>query len=288
MDNAATQETKPQPKVTALVVSYNNVEALRQCIAALEKSKDRENIEIIVVDKGSHDGSATIDSEFPHITVLRLPRNFGNAKALNIGMRTAAAEYMFFLVPEVEVQPDTVVQLANRLDNEADAVAVCPVLTGDDHQFYRLPGPQHGAEFEFVQVNTDAEVVPVEGASFDATMARKYYIRGINFLDEKYGHYWVDVDLCYQIRRSGKKVLGLPRLTCRYTPRPDRFPDSALRLLEADRVTGGSRYFSKYYGFLSGVMYRIKQALRAVGTFRLGLFSAIISGRKVDGTQTEL
>src|SRR5690348_16101917 len=99
MPNVPPEETKPQPKgtaletayaqprVTALVVSYFNIDALRRCIAALEKSKDREALEIIVVDKGSQDGSAMIDTEFPHITVLRLPRNFGNAKALNIGMR---------------------------------------------------------------------------------------------------------------------------------------------------------------------------------------------------------
>src|SRR5271165_2677014 len=104
MNPAGTEETKTQPRVTALIVSYYNADALRQCLTALEKSKDREALEIIVVDKGSRDGSATIDSEFPHITVLRLPRNFGNAKALNIGMRTAAAELIFFLLAEVEVQ----------------------------------------------------------------------------------------------------------------------------------------------------------------------------------------
>src|SRR5438132_1934444 len=151
MPDASTQETKPQPRVTALVVSYYNVEGLRRCIEALEKSKDREALEIIVVDKGSRDGSATIDSEFPHITVLRLPRNFGNAKALNIGMRTAAAELIFFLIPDVEVQSDTIVQLANRLDADPDAVAVCPLVHED--QFYRLPTPDKGAVLESIQID---------------------------------------------------------------------------------------------------------------------------------------
>jgi len=286
MPDASPQETKPQPRVTALVVSYYNVEALRRCLAALDKSKDREALEIIVVDKGSRDGSATIDSEFPHITMLRLPRNFGNAKALNIGMRTAAGELVFFLVPEVEVQPDTVVQLANRLDADPDAVAVCPIVHED--QFYRLPTPDKGAVLEPVGIETDADVVPVEGATFDAMLARKYFVRGINFLDEKYGEYWADVDLCFQIRRSGKKVLALPRVTCDYTPRPDRFPQNALKLLEADKVTGGARYFGKYYGFFSGLIFRVKEVLKALFSFNLGLFAAILGGRKVDGTQSEL
>jgi GT2 family glycosyltransferase len=284
MPDASTPETKPQPRVTALVVSYNHVEALRQCLAALEKSKDREALEIIVVDKGSRDGSATIDSEFPHVTMLRLPRNFGNAKALNIGMRTAAGELIFFLVPEVEVHPDTIAQLANLLDPDADAVAVCPVIHED--QFYRLPTPDRGAVMEPMRIAGD--VVPVEAATFDAMMARKYFVRGINFLDEKYGEYWADVDLCFQIRRSGKKVLALPSVTCGYTAHADRFPANARKLLDADTVTGGARYFGKYFGFFSGLLFRVKEALKALFSFNLGLFVAILSGRKVDGTQSEL
>lgn len=287
MDEVSNQETKPEPRVTALIVSYNNAAALRRCLAALEQSKNRETIEIIVVDKGSRDGSEAIDSEFPHITVLRLPRNFGNAKALNIGMRTAAAEFCFFLVPEVEVQPDTVAQLADYLDSDADAVAVTPVL-GKDDQFYRLPTPQMGAELKYVPVARDGETVVVNGATFDAMMARKYFVRGINFLDEKYGEYWADVDLCFQIRRSGKKVVALPRVNAAYTPRSDVFPESALKVLEADRITGGARYFGKYHGFFAGLMFRLKSVLKALASMRLGVFTAALSGRKVDGTQSEL
>src|SRR3984893_15550073 len=127
MDEGSNQETKTEPRVTALIVSYNNAPALRRCLAALEQSQNRETLEIIVIDKGSRDGSELIDSEFPHITVLRLPRNFANAKALNIGMRTAAAEMVFFLVPEVEVKPDTVALLAKQLDDDPDTCGACAV-----------------------------------------------------------------------------------------------------------------------------------------------------------------
>jgi len=277
------------PRVTAIVASYNNVEALRRSIAALDGSKSREALEILVVDKGSRDGSESIDSEFPHITMLRLPRNFGTSKALNVGMRTAAADLVFFVAPEVEVQPDTVTRLADRLEHDSDAVAVCPILNKED-QFYRLPTPQTGTDLQPVNVagSTSEDATPVEGATFDAMMASKYFIRGINFLDEKFGEYWSDVDLCFQIRRAGKRVLALPHVKCTYTPRPERFPESALRLLESDRIAGATRCFSKYYGFFSGFIFRLTSALKAFFSFRLGLFSAILSGRKVDGTQSEL
>src|SRR5579872_6032413 len=96
-------EQAPPLKVTALIFSYDSAPALRRCLAALEASNDRPTIEILVVDCGSHDESPQLDSEFANVTILRLPRYFGQTKALNIGTRTAAGEYLFFLTPGVEV-----------------------------------------------------------------------------------------------------------------------------------------------------------------------------------------
>ena len=123
------QDTPPPPRISALIVSNNQAAALRRSLAALEKSRNRELMEIILVDNGSTDGSPSLDTDFPNITVLRLPRNFGSTKALNIGIRTAIGEYLLLLEPETEVSPDTVALLAARLDREAEASAVCPLLT---------------------------------------------------------------------------------------------------------------------------------------------------------------
>ena len=214
-----------------------------------------------------------------------MPRNFGTTKALNIGMRTAVADLMFFLVPEVEVHPDTIANLVAKLDSDPDAVAVCPVLDGD--QFYRLPTPAKGAVLEPIHINDAAEVA-VEGATFTAMLASKYFIRGLNFLDEKYGETFSDADLCFQIRRSGKKVVAMPQVGCGFTPRPDRLPDGAQKILEADRIAGATRYFKKYYGAVPSLMFRIKTILKLLFSFRLGLLMAVIGSKKVDGTQREL
>ncbi len=284
MSDVPQQETATEPRVTAIVASYNNVEALRRCLTALEQSKQRDTLEIIAVDKGSRDGSQQIDSEFPGVTPLRLPRNFGSTKAFNIAMRTARAELVFLLEPEVEVAPDTIVRLADYLDSDSDAAAVCPI-TGAE-QFYRLP--TSGIDLHPVEIDMSAQTVAVESANFTAMMVRKYFIRGLNYLDEKFGETWSDVDLCFQIRRAGRKIIALPGVKVNYTPREERFPDSALTLLEADRVHGAARFCGKYAGFFSGLMVPIKAAFSALFSFRFGLLTAIVSGRKVDGTQHEL
>jgi GT2 family glycosyltransferase len=287
MDNPSQpDEEQPKYRVTAIVVSLNNADSLRRCLAALGRSTNRESLEIIVVDKGSRDECPTIDSEFPNITMLRMPRNFGATKALNIAMRTAAADLVFFLVPEVEVQPDTIAKLTAKLDSDPDAVAACPVV--DTDQFYRLPTPVTGAVFEPMHVDKDAAEVAVEGATFTAMLASKYFIRGLNFLDEKYGETFSDADVCFQIRRSGKKVVAMPQVACIFTPRPDDFPDGALKILKADRIAGAARYFKKYYGLVPSLLFRIKTIFKLLFSFRLGLLVAVVSRRKVDGTQREL
>src|SRR5512138_2166037 len=114
------------PKISAIILSYNSAPALRRCLAALEASTARAQMEIIVVDAGSQDESPHLDTEFPEVTFQRMPRNFGATKALNIGARTAAGEYIFYVATEAEVQPDTAAKLAHHLDSDESAAAVCP------------------------------------------------------------------------------------------------------------------------------------------------------------------
>lgn len=285
------EEQAPPPKVTALVFSYDSAPALRRCLAAIEGSHDRANIEILVVDCGSHDESPQIDSEFSNITILRLPRYFGRTKALNIGTRTAAGEHLFFLTPQVEVLPNTIQSLLARMESDPEAVAVAPLLVDTEAkqaaEFYRLPIPQTGVELIPVVIDKTADAFPVEYATFQALLVQKYFVRGINYLDERYGEFWSDAELCYQIRRASRKTLALPNVTALYTPNSP-YSESADTILTADRVHGAAVYFGKHYGFVSGLLFRVKWILRALFTLRLSLWFALISGAKIDGSQTDI
>src|ERR1700693_1957703 len=158
-------EPAPAPKVTALIFSYDSAPALRRCLGALEGSRDRALIEILVVDCGSHDESPQLDTEFPEVTILRLPRYFGRTKALNIGTRTATGEYLFFLTPAVEVLPTTIPALLAQLKADPNWMAACPLLLDTEakqaQQFSLLPTPASGLALAPVAINASAETVPV-------------------------------------------------------------------------------------------------------------------------------
>jgi len=284
-------DVPPVIRVTALIFSYDSAPALRRCLTALEGSNDRASIEILVVDCGSHDESAQLDSEFTGITMLRLPRYFGRTKALNIGTRTAAGEYLFFMTPEVEVLPTTIPSLVAQLDADPEAVAVCPLLLDTQTQlapqFFRLPTPATGIELTPVTVDTTATVFPVEYATFHAFLVRKFFVKGLNYLDDRYGDSWADAELCYQIRRVSRKTLVLPQVTALYTPGTG-YAESARTILAADRIHGAAVFFGKHYGFAVGLLFRIKSILKALFTFRLPLFAALLSGGKIDGSQSAI
>ncbi len=291
-------EEKPSPpavRISALVLSYNDAAGLRRCLTALGASTGRPELEIIVMDNGSMDGSGELDGEFPGVTFLRLPRNFGATKALNIAMRTAVGEYFLYLSTDMEVASDAVAKLAARLDSDPDAAAVAPLVvdaagkpSGD---YWRLPD---GATLKAVW--RDPGAMPrssVEGASTveyagrSALMARKFFVKGLNFFDERFGEFGADLDLAFQIRRSGRKIALVEDARFVRYPAP-ALPASARTILEADRANGVSVFLTKHHGMPAGLGFQVGAALGALVRFQFGLLTAVAGGSKIDGSQSTL
>jgi GT2 family glycosyltransferase len=299
-------ETQIAPKVTALVVSHNNAAALRRCLQALEASRNRAALEILVVDNGSWDDSPKLEAEFPKATFMRIPRNFGKTKALNVGIRTAAGELLFFLSPEVEVAPDTVIALSAKLEATPEAVAVCPLLRFVDGEVATrtYPAPSPAALFAAWRSDSMPDpVLPAETVdsaaawvNLDALIVSKYFIKGLNYFDERYGEYLADAELSYQIRRAGRKILILGEtVAILHKSEPPALNSSAQALLSADFLSGIAAFAGKHQGFLSGLGYRVRAILFSLGSllvfqnfgYRWKRFAAVAGARKVDGSQSE-
>jgi GT2 family glycosyltransferase len=269
------------PRVSAVLVGFNQAPELRRAIEALERSQQRERLEILVVDCGSGDESPRLDTHFPAINLLRMPHHFGATKAMNIATRTAKAELVFFLSPFVEVLPETVAALASRLDDDSTAAAVCPLLMDPEGnpvpQMFRNP-----TDGELVAVETDA--VTVNYPSREALLVRKGFLRGINYFDERFGEFGADLDLAMQIRRQGKKIRVFPEI--RATRHPGADPLQADPLAEADRIVGAGALIGKYQGFFAGLRFRLAAILKALVHFDLKLVSLLVQGQKLDGSQS--
>ena len=111
------------PKVTIVIPAYNAEVFIRQTLeSALTQSL--ENIEVIVVDDGSTDGTQQLLNSFSdrRVTVLR-QRNSGVSAARNAGLAAARAPYIFFLDADDILLPNALHQMVSRLDQKTERVA---------------------------------------------------------------------------------------------------------------------------------------------------------------------
>ncbi len=271
---------KQPPRVSVVVVSHDRLEMVRNCLESVERSEERDRIQLIAVDNGSRDGSAQLDSDFPNVQFIRLPKNFGLTKALNLGWRAADAEYVLFLHDDTEVEPEAVPRLAAVLDANADAAAVCPLLVDEEGR----PAPQLGilppdGAWRPAEVSGDLPMA-VEYPRGAALMARVFAIKSIRQLDEHYGQFGADADLAAKIRGGGRKVLLVPAARVRHHGR-----EAYTALERADFLLGRAVFLGKYRGFLAGIGARLAAVFGPLAGLRLGELKYTIVGQKIDGTQ---
>ena len=302
-------EAQPSTRVSVLLLSRNQGPALKRAIQALEQAKNRAELQLIVLDCGSADDSGSIDQEFPDVTVLRMPKHFGATRAYNIGIRTAQGEFLLFLDPQIELAPEAPGAMLDRFaaDAEAGAVSVL-VRTADGKVVSRvspLPGPgdlnslarNGGMPAPFDQF--EVEAVTVEYAGWSALLVRKNFIQALNFLDARFGHFGADLDLCAQLRRSGKKIRLLTRLGATWHPLDRDVTETGAErgLLAADRALGAIEFVAKYHGAMTGLRMRIATIFWTLGrflgslvkakdiSFEFNRFKAVLAGQKIDGSQ---
>ncbi len=293
--------------VCALIVSHDCAEALRRSVAALEASQGRQQIEILVVDNGSEDGSQRMDSEFGGINMLRLPHFCGLTKARNIGIRTAKAEHLLLLEAGVEVEPDTALALVERLAADPGALAVCPTVVDSASRatisrMHRLPSAEevraHWEDPTSLPALTDPALFELHDGK--AILLRRTTIQGMNYLDEKFGEHWGDVEMAFQIKRAGRRIVMARDIEVRLDRvatklwRPTDSGDRAA--FAADAANGAAVYLAKHFGFGAGLSFRLKAILGALVrtiTFQdfgysSSLLSRVISAYKIDGSSQRL
>jgi len=98
--------SEPGGRVSVIVVSWNSRRFLPECLASVAAQTHRD-IETIVVDNGSADGSADFVAKvFPAATLIRNAANDGFCRANNAGLKAASGVFILCLNPDAVLAPD--------------------------------------------------------------------------------------------------------------------------------------------------------------------------------------
>lgn len=85
--------------ISIVIITYNRKDELVYTINSLKKQKYEENMEIIVIDQNSKDGTEDVfkSEKYNEIKYIKLNKNYGVAGGRNIGVTNASYENMIFL-----------------------------------------------------------------------------------------------------------------------------------------------------------------------------------------------
>jgi glycosyltransferase involved in cell wall biosynthesis len=113
------------PYFSVIVPVHNGGSDFERCLDALDRSR-WSNLELIVVDDGSTDGSAEL-ARLRGAQVISVNRARGPGAARNLGAEQASGEYLFFVDADCEAHPETLDRAAAVLEAEpgVDALFGC-------------------------------------------------------------------------------------------------------------------------------------------------------------------
>ena len=272
------------PFVSVIIVNWNTRDYLDQTLGSLFSYDHGFNIEVIVVDNGSTDGSTKmVRARWPKVNLVVLKENIGFAAANNIGIELSVGEYLLFLNSDTICLPTTILGAIREFkeDHSVGCVGMrhlnqdgsfqpstnaFPTLLNDILELTEL------SRFKVVQryLSRDfpwwsdhdqrMESGWVNGACM---MVRRLVIQDVNGFDEDFFAYVEEVDLCFRIHKAGWSVIFTPKAEVIHLEGKslDSNPGLRLRL----RFWGHAHFYKKHYSAARYLFFRFFISVMAAG-----------------------
>jgi GT2 family glycosyltransferase len=132
-----TDPASAAPTISVVTVTFNSIEFVPRCIESVARNAGAFEIEHIVVDNASRDGTPDrITERFPSVRLLRNELNRGLTAANNQGEALARGRYVVFLNPDTVVPDGTFETLVRIMDGATDIGILAPRLVDGDGRFW--------------------------------------------------------------------------------------------------------------------------------------------------------
>lgn len=263
--------------ISVVVVNWNRRELLRECLISLIAQRDAE-IEIIVVDNGSTDGSCEcVRAEFPGVQVIRNFENRGFCAANNQGIAAARGKFIALLNNDAEADPEWAAAMARAATGESVGMVACKVLVhGNPQQIDKVghlvypDGQNRGrgtGALDRGQFDRIEEVLWPDGC---AALYRKEMLDAIGGFDEDFFAYADDAELGLRARIAGWSCVYTPHAVARHHRGNTLGVASVrrLKLIERNRVLLAAKLFPWSLLWLNPFYYAARLAAGAGAAIR--------------------
>jgi len=260
------------PALSILLLSWNVRDLLRTCLAHLPLA--RPEVEIIVVDSASTDGSAEmVRDEFPQVQLIASSENLGYSRGNNLGLRAAAGRYLFILNPDTEIVGDAVAQMLAYLEAHPRVGVLGPQLISPDQTvqstrrrfptlataffestWFQSLAPRRWLDDYYARDLPDEAVAEVDWVIGAALCVRREAYEQVGGLDENFFMYSEELDWCRRLKAAGWKVVYFPpaQVIHHEGRSSEQVPAATHIRFNSSKV----RYFRKYHGPLAAETLR--------------------------------
>ena len=205
------------PKVSIVVTSYNRKDLIKKCLNSL-LNLDYPNIEILIVDSGSKDGTLEmLKKEFPQIRSLTTKED-SLVEAHNLGIKETDGKYFLRVDDDLELDKNFVSELVKIMEKDkiigisGGKIYYHKTNTiwcvGGKVNFYTGGVTTLGmGEKDVGQYNYTREVDYIGSLMF----TRREVFDKVGLLDKIFSPlYFEDIEICVRARKAGYKIVYIP------------------------------------------------------------------------------
>lgn len=214
-------------KLAVIILNWNGIKLLKELLPKVSATTVSDNVDLIVADNGSTDGScAWVRAHHPEVKLLEFPENYGFSGGYNRALKETEYPYTVLLNSDVETTPGWAETLLEYMEGHPAVGACQPKLRSyynrDMFEYAGAAGGLidalgypycYGRLFDCVerdngQYDTPREVAWASGA---ALMVRTKLYLELGGLDVDFFAHMEEIDLCLRMRRAGYKVMAVPQ-----------------------------------------------------------------------------
>ncbi|MBQ3059132.1 MAG: glycosyltransferase [Desulfovibrio sp.] len=209
-------------RVSVIIPAWNLWDMTAACLRSLAEHSVGEHIEVLVVDNGSEDATATELEPLGHslfgtaFKALHLPHNMGFARACNAGATAAAGELLFFLNNDTVCTAGWLTPLRAAFA-DASVGAAGPLLLYPDGSVQHCGicfGPFGHVEHLYEFFPSDHPALcrerPLQAITGAALMTRRCHFDSCGGFYTAYINGWEDLDFCFSLRNLGLLLRVVP------------------------------------------------------------------------------
>lgn len=145
---------KDQPMITIMIPAHNEEVMIESTITYLFERLNYTNFEILVMNDGSTDETATIikrlEQRFPRLRMVEIVKNKGKAHAFNIGMYFAKGDYILSNDADTIPEPDALMKYMNYFVHDRDLNTSAVTANMDVQNRTKLIGKSQTVEFSSI------------------------------------------------------------------------------------------------------------------------------------------